>query len=217
MPWFKFLAAGGVGPFSGYRWPALRASDAPGEWTTADAPLDPCRGGLHLCRQADLPFWVQEELYLVEVEGDVVEHESFVLARRARLTLRVAAWGREMAYGFSCDCAWRVRDHTADTLRRIGRNGDADVLLGCVTMDDLRGAAGRLGNGDGTHVGRLVGYTGDAATYAASGETGSGWAAAAATTAFIAAAAAGFAAGTGPGQAAAVERNEQAVWIAERV
>lgn len=215
MPWFKFLARGGVGPFSGYRWPVPRVSDAAGEWTTADHPLEPCRGGLHLCRQADLALWIHEELYLVDVEGDLVEHASFVLARRARLVRRVGAWGRESAHRFSCDCAWRVRDHAVEALRRVGRDQDADRLSGCVTMDQLGRATRLLGDGGGTDVVRLVGYAGDAATYAASAATSTGWAAAGATTAFIAATAAGSAAGPGQGRAAvSAERTLQGQWIA---
>jgi hypothetical protein len=216
VAWFKFLAGGAVGPFSGYRWPAPTGSDRPTDWTTCSGPLEPCRSGVHVCRWADLPFWISEELYTVEVEGAVVEHESFVLARQARLAHRVTSWTQDAAQRFSFDCAWRLRDHTAAALRRTGREDDAARLSGCVTLDDLGRTTRRLDDGDGTDAGRLLAYTADAATYAAGAETTSGWAAAAATTAFIAATAARFAELSGlTGPEATEERLRQGRWIAD--
>lgn len=216
MPWFKFLATGAVGPFSGYQWPAPRDGDDPGGWAHASGPLDPCRAGLHVCRLADLPYWLHEELYLVDVDGPVVDHDSFVLARRARLLKRVTMWGRESAYGFSCDCAWRVRDLTAEALSRAVRQADADRLLGCRTMDELGRTARRIEDSDGTEGVPLAGYAADAATFAAAAESGSGWASAAATTAFVAATAARVAAEPDDGRAALKsERLHQAHRIAE--
>lgn len=37
---YKFLAAGGVAPFTGFRWPV-------GEWVEVDR-LEPCRGGIRV-------------------------------------------------------------------------------------------------------------------------------------------------------------------------
>lgn len=214
MTWFKFLAADGLGPFSGYRWPLPHASDVARPWTAWNDAVEPCRGGLHLLRQADLPFWIHEELYVAEVEGDVIEQESFVLARRARLVRRAPAWGRQSAYRFSCDCAWRVRDKTVEALRRGGRNHDADLLSACVTMDHVAAVTRGLRDNDGNRAGRLVGYAGDAATSAAAVRTSGGWAAAAAATAFVAAASARFAEPASE-PAAAAERALQARWIAD--
>lgn len=214
MTWFKFLASGAVGPFSGYRWPAPGGAREPGEWVTAEDGLDPCRSGLHVCRSVDLPFWVHEELYVVEIDGPVTEYESFVLAGRARLVHRVE-WGRRAAGTFSRACAWRVRDRAAEALRRMGRLDDADRLLACTTMDDLDRAAGCLASGDDRSAGDVSGYVADAVSFAG-GVEGSGWASAAATTAFVAAAAARSTAEEHGGTAAwAAERHRQASWIAD--
>ncbi len=215
MTWFKFLASGGVGPFSGYRWPAPGDAREPGEWVTAEGRPDPCRSGLHLCRAADLPFWVHEELYVVEIDGPVTEYESFVLASRARLVHRVE-WGRRAAGTFSRACAWRVRDVAAEALRRMGRLDGADRLLECTTMGDLDRAVGRLARADDTSTGDVSGYVADAVSFAGGVEDSSGWASAAATTAFVAAAAARSTAEEHRGAAAwAGERRRQASWLAD--
>lgn len=212
MTWFKFLAAGATGPFSGYRWPAPDRTQGAGEWTTAHPPLDPCRRGLHICREADLPFWLHEELYVVDVDGPVLEYESFVLAQRARLLQRVEAWGPGAAYRLSCECAWRVRDLTTEALQLLGREQDADRLISCSTMDELSRTAGRIAQRDGV---QLAGYAADAATFAAGAEADSGWASAVASTTLIAATAAGVAAGPKDRHAASTaERTRQARWIA---
>lgn len=216
MTRFKFLARGATGPFSGWAWPPPAALDRPGDWADVPADLDPCRTGLHLCRVEDLPYWLNEELYTVEVAGPVVEHESFVLAHRARLSRRVDAWRRESAHRFSCDCAWRVRDLTAGMLRADGRVTEADRLAECTTMEDLGQVAKQTVNGGAESTARFVGYAVDAASFAAGVRTNGGWAASSATTAFVAAMAARVAAGPDRGPtASAAERSVQAAWLAD--
>lgn len=215
MTWYKFLATGAVGSFSGYRWPPPGGHDEPGEWVTATDGLEPCRSGLHLCRSADLPFWVHEELYVVEVDGRITEHESFVLAHRARLVRRVR-WDRRAAGTFSRACAWRVRDLAAEVLDRTGRPDEALQLLECTTLDDLDQTVGRLARVEGDSAAGVTGYVADAVTFAGGVEGSSGWASATATTAFVAAAAARATAQGDKGQASwAAERQRQASWIAE--
>jgi len=57
---YKFLRSGRIGPFSGYRWPE------PGAWVDASG-TDPCRRGVHACRTADLPWWLADELWEIEL------------------------------------------------------------------------------------------------------------------------------------------------------
>jgi hypothetical protein len=213
MTWFKFLAAGATGPFSGYRWPVPdRAGSHPGTWVVASPPLDPCLRGLHVCREADLPFWLHEELYVVDVEGPVQEYDSFVLARRARLLRRVEGWGPEAARRLSRACAWRVRDLTAEALRQLGRRQDAGRLGGCSTLDELGSTAGSIAEGAGFV---LAGYASDAATLAAGTTADTGWASAAAATTYVAETAAAVAARPEDREAASTaERLRQARWIA---
>lgn len=214
MTWYKFLATGAVGPFSGYRWPRPSGHE-PGGWVMAEDGLDPCRSGLHICRSADLPFWVSEELYVVEVDGPVTEYESFVLANRARL-VRGSAWGRRVAGSFSRACAWRVRDLAAEALVRTGRREEADQLLACASLGALEATVGRLAERDIASTSAVTGYVQDVLSFTGGAERTSGWASATATTAFVAAAAARATAQEDSGTAAwAAERRRQASWMAE--
>ena len=62
---YKFLRAGRWGPFSRLRWPK------PGEWGRAGADTSLCRCGVHACRISHLPWWLAEELWQVELDGEL--------------------------------------------------------------------------------------------------------------------------------------------------
>lgn len=98
---YKFLAEGGVGPFTGFRWPVR-------EWVDAER-LAPCRAGVHACRIPDLPFWMASELWEVELGGEIVEHERKVVARRGRLLRRREAWSDALRAEFTNDLLARTR------------------------------------------------------------------------------------------------------------
>jgi hypothetical protein len=72
MTTYKFLERGRVAPFTGFEWPV-------DEWVEASA-VDPCRRGIHACRVRDLPIWIDDELWQVELAGDVVEKERSAAA-----------------------------------------------------------------------------------------------------------------------------------------
>jgi hypothetical protein len=99
---YKFLAAGAVAPFTGYQW-------RPGEWVEA-ATADPCRQGVHACRTRDLPIWLDDELWEVELDGAVVEQERKLVAERGRLARRIEAWTPDLAHEFGRACARRTRE-----------------------------------------------------------------------------------------------------------
>jgi hypothetical protein len=80
---YKFLRADRTAVFTGFRWPL-------GEWV--EAPVEPCRSGIHACRTADLPYWIGRALFEVELDGEIVEEHTKVIASRARLTRRVDAF-----------------------------------------------------------------------------------------------------------------------------
>jgi hypothetical protein len=216
MTWFKFLAAGAVGPFSGWPWPQPTTTGL-GGWAVAAPPYDPCRHGLHLCRVADLPLWLHEELYVVEAAGPVEEQDTFVLAGQARLTARVREWGPDAAAGLAADCAWRVRDLAVAALRDDGHRGEADRLADSDALGDLPGLAAAPAEGT-PRVARLAGCAGDAATYATLASAERGWASACATAGYIAAVAALVAApADGAATAVAAERDRQARWLERRL
>jgi hypothetical protein len=99
---YKFLRAGGIGRFTGFRWPA-------DTWIEAEA-ADPCRAGIHACRIRDLPIWLDDELWEIEVGGDLLQGERKVVAARGRLTNRIERWTPELSREFGRFCARRTRE-----------------------------------------------------------------------------------------------------------
>lgn len=121
---YKFLSGGAVGPFSGFRWPTP-TSGAPGAWVEA-GPGD----GVHACRPSDLPYWIDEELWVAELSGAVQVTHHQVVAPRGRLLARVEAW-RELARAFAFDCSATLRTRV-DAALACGRvtAGTAALLRG---------------------------------------------------------------------------------------
>jgi hypothetical protein len=133
---YKFLRAGGVGPFSEFRWPGS------GVWVRAAGDPASCRTGIHGCRVDDLPWWLAEELWEIELEGEVEVHEHKIVARAGRLLSRIDAWTADCAREYGDACAWRACDHAARALRRVEHRDAASRLERCSTLRELRRAAG---------------------------------------------------------------------------
>jgi hypothetical protein len=102
---YKFLRADGSSVFTSFDWPLPR--DGPGRWV--EAPLDPCRSGIHACRPIDLPYWTGRALYELELDGPVVEEHMKVIAPRGRLIRRIAAWD-EQRDAYTRMCADRAHE-----------------------------------------------------------------------------------------------------------
>jgi hypothetical protein len=102
---YKFLRRDATGPFTRHPWP-LPAGGAFGAWV--EAPVVPCRSGIHACRLADLPLWLGRDLYVVELDGEIVEERTKVVAPRARLRRRIDAWDDAARDAFTRDCADRA-------------------------------------------------------------------------------------------------------------
>lgn len=130
---YKFLAEGAVGPFTAFAWP-VPGSSAPGAWVDA-RPGDPLDRGIFALRARDLPFWIERELWRVELAEPVRVADHQVAAARARLVARVAAWDAAAALAYARACAFRTRDVAAEGLRAAGLVAEADRLL---ASDDLR-------------------------------------------------------------------------------
>ncbi len=115
---YKFLCAGAIGPFSGHRWP-LPGDAAPGPWVAA-AGGEPalCHGAVHACRVRDLPWWLQDELWEAELDGDVTAGRHKIMAPRARLLRRVDGWDAACSQRFGDACAGRAREHADAALER---------------------------------------------------------------------------------------------------
>jgi hypothetical protein len=123
---YKFLDAGRVAPFTRFRWPE-------DEWVSADR-VAPCEAGVHACRVRDLPIWLDDELWEIELDGDVVEYPRKVVASRGRLTRRIDAWTPALADEFAA----MLLSHTR------GRFGSIPVLSGYVVDIEHFRAANRV-------------------------------------------------------------------------
>ena len=99
MSVYRFLRAGAVDPLTGGTW-------RPAQWM---APP----GGFVACQVADLPHWAADELWTVELDGEVTERQHSVAATRGRIVERVDAWDGTAAAAFIEAC--RTRRPELDT------------------------------------------------------------------------------------------------------
>ena len=196
---YKFLRSGRVGPFSGFRWPE------PGVWVRAPRDLVACQRGIHACRASDLPWWLADELWEIELDGQVQRDEHKIMAPAGRLHSQIDAWTPACAQEYADACAWRAEDRAVQALTRAGYRQEAQQLTTCVTLDDVLAAARQLA--DAVPEARIsLTIAGDGAIRALT--------AAAPTSAYIAAHAAMRLDGAG-GYAA--ERAWQSRWLVERL
>ena len=135
---YKFLRSGRVGPFSAFPWPE------PGVWVHATRDLTACRRGIHACRPSDLPWWLSDELWEVELDGRVQDDEHKIIAAAGRLRAQIDAWSPACAQEYADACAWRAGERAVQALTRAGHRRAADELAGCATLDDVLIAARRL-------------------------------------------------------------------------
>jgi len=103
---YKFLRPDGTSTFTGFRWQL--PNGGPGPWV--DAPVDPCRSGIHACRVSDLPFWIGRTLWEVELDGEIVEHRSKLAASRGRLLRQIEAWADDLRDEYTRMCADRAHE-----------------------------------------------------------------------------------------------------------
>jgi hypothetical protein len=103
---YKFLRSDGTSAFTGFRW--VLPDGEPGPWV--DARVDPCRSGVHACRASGLPLWVGRVLYEIELEGEIVEGRSKLVAPRGRLLRRIVAWDEELSDAYTRMCADRAHE-----------------------------------------------------------------------------------------------------------
>jgi hypothetical protein len=102
---FKFLAAGATGRFSRHSWSTPQGSE-PGAWVEVTGSLRPCTQGIHACRKSDLAYWLDDELWCIELGGEIVHGKTMVVSRRGRLIERVGRWEsalRSELARFCCD------------------------------------------------------------------------------------------------------------------
>jgi hypothetical protein len=196
---YKFLATGRIGPFSEFQWPE------PGVLVRAADGVTTCRSGIHACRTRDLPWWLADELWEVELDGPVEVEEHKIVAPAGRLRSQVEGWTPACAQDYADTCAWRSRDRAVQALARAGHSREAELLAACATLDDALATARRLAE-DIPDTRIILTMAGDGAVRAVTG--------APPPSAYIAAHAAMRLDGAA-GYAA--ERASQARWLVERL
>src|SRR5689334_20688891 len=90
---YKFLASGALAPFTGRPWP-VPGPETAGAWLLTRAG-ELARYGVHACRLDDLSYWPDEELWLVELGGTILQEPCQVVASRGRLLQRIAGWNAD--------------------------------------------------------------------------------------------------------------------------
>src|SRR5438874_3794561 len=136
---WKFLAPGAIAPFSGVRWPQPEGSRiAP--WIEGKAAQGQ---GVHACAVEDLPYWFDEELWEVELDGPVTREVRQLIARRGRLVSRVDDWPACQPE-FVRACLERTRRRVVDALFAEGRRVEAERLAVQTDLDALQSAAATI-------------------------------------------------------------------------
>jgi hypothetical protein len=196
---YKFLRSGRIGLFSRFSWPD------PGTWVEASGDIDTCRSGIHACRTEDLPWWLADELWEIELRDPTRVDGHKLVATAGCLRSQVEGWTPACAQEYAEACAWRARDRAVQALRQAGHAPAADELVRCETLDHMLAAARQLGE-DLPDSRISLTIAGDGALRALTG--------AAPTSAYIAAHAAMRL--DGPAGYAA-EREWQSRWLADRL
>jgi hypothetical protein len=103
---YKFLRSDGTSVFTGFGWPL--PNGGPGGWV--EAKVEPCRSGIHACRPEHLPLWAGQILYELELDGEIVDDRTKVIAARARLIRRIDAWHEGVRDRYTRMCADRAHE-----------------------------------------------------------------------------------------------------------
>jgi hypothetical protein len=147
---FKFLGAGAVAPYTEFRWPVG------GEWVSA--PVERAGVWVHACRPGDLPYWIDEELWRMELEAPLRETRYQIASPRGRLLGRVVGWGPPLAREYAEACGWRARDVALTRLRPAQR----EAVAGAADLGAIATRAATFGSLPGA-------YLADAARFAQQG------------------------------------------------
>ena len=150
--YYKFMAAGCVGPFSGKKLEADKLLPA------VEGDLIMCENGYHFCTSEHLCRWANAELYAVEARGRIVKGDGKCCAREIKMT-RIEKWNEKSARLFAADCAEQAlpifeKQRPDDDRPRKAIKAARDFANGEITAEmrdaagDAAGAAARAAAGD---------------------------------------------------------------------
>jgi hypothetical protein len=114
----------------------------------------------------NLVWFLDAELWEVELEGAVVESGHGLHAGRGRLVCRVEAWTPALACELADWSAHQVRDVAIAELRREDREGEAANLEAVGDPGDLEAAADAIAARDSSRADVLAGHAADVVRYA---------------------------------------------------
>jgi len=212
---FKFLDRHGTAVLTGYAWP-LPSGRSPGPWVEA-AEARPCEAGVHACTAEHLAYWLGEDLWVIELDGEIIPGRHKVAARRGRIVRRVDAWQAGVAADLCTDAVSRGRDVTVEVLRHAGYGDAARRLAACASTAETGAVANDIAAevGEGSVAGTAALLAADVVRFADGGMVS--------TAAFVAACAAANSARGAEGSDHAftaafhAERSRQSGWIAARL
>ena len=165
MKAYKFLTGGATGRFSDFQWP-VPADEGFGDWVEAGEALEDCRTGVHACTPRQLLDWIDDELWEIELDGEIVEGNAMIVAQRGRLLARLTAWDDRTAKEFADACAWRAREFALRGLRRLGLTEEAERLVDTAELAEMQTAAvAAVERSDGAAA-ELSGFAADAVSLA---------------------------------------------------
>jgi hypothetical protein len=108
---YKVLS-GNRSEFTGTRWP-VPVGDRRGDWVVASGPLGLCTNGIHASTVDQLPQWLGDDIWEIELDGEVLRTEPALVAGRARLVRRIDEWDERARLAFCQDCVRRAREIAA--------------------------------------------------------------------------------------------------------
>jgi hypothetical protein len=114
VKYFKVLDENGCSCHGGEaEWSLPQRNDdgtwTPGEWMPEiEGELKPCRNGYHVVTLEQLPMWLSERVFEVEVGDEIMHEDDKLVTRTCRLTRECTGWNERTARLFACDCAEHV-------------------------------------------------------------------------------------------------------------
>lgn len=109
---YKVLSDG-KSEFTQLHWP-LPAGATPGQWVQASGPIGLCVNGIHACTAQQLPQWLGLDLWMIELDGEVLTTEPAIIASRGRLLGKVERWDEAVRTRFALMCLDRARRIAGD-------------------------------------------------------------------------------------------------------
>lgn len=114
MKYYKVLDKHGCSCHGGGAEWSLPTRNADGTWTPGEwmpeveGELEPYWNGYHVVTLEQLPNWLGERIFEVEVGDEIVHADDKSVVRTCRLTRECTGWNERTARLFACDCAERV-------------------------------------------------------------------------------------------------------------